>query len=70
MNKIFIDNIIVMLLYVIIQKKIKIFMDKTIVIDFYFKNNCVRSAYKKIQQLWAYNGPSFFTKFKPQAIAP
>jgi hypothetical protein len=37
MNKIFIDNIIVMLLYVIIQKKIKIFMDKTIVIDFYLK---------------------------------
>jgi len=36
MNKIFIDNIIVMLLYVIIPKKIKIFMDKTIVIDFYF----------------------------------
>jgi len=47
-------------------------MDKTIVIDFYFYflKNCVRSAYKKIQQIWAYNGPSFFTKFKPQAIAP
>jgi hypothetical protein len=41
MNKIFIDNIIVMLLYVIIQKKIKIFMDKTIVIDFYFLKKIV-----------------------------
>jgi carbohydrate-binding DOMON domain-containing protein len=47
MNKIFIDNIIVMLLYVIIQKKIKIFMDKTIVIDFYLKTIVLEVLIKK-----------------------
>lgn len=45
-------------------------MDKTIVIDFYFKKNWVRGTYKTLQHIWAYNGPSFFTKFKLQAIAP